>query len=335
MADEQRPPEETPPTGGSPAVPARGEPRREPAPAASAKPGDAAEPVTADAAPQAEDRTGPTAGDPADRAAADPESSTDPGPDPVDPAGPEPETTARRPQDGPGRTPVSRRFSGALIALLLAVVGFAVVIQVRSNATDEGLSSARQEDLVRILGDLDSRQERLRTELSALEESKRQLTSGAQNKEAALAAARARADELGILAGTLPAQGPGLDIRVTVGSKPIPAATILDAIEELRGAGAEAMQISGANGASVRITASTYFVDDGGRLNVDGSRLDAPYAILVIGDPQTMRAALNIPGGVVDTVKRADGNVVVYEPGVVRVTALRQVSTPQYARPVS
>ncbi|GIG56464.1 membrane protein [Longispora fulva] len=237
--------------------------------------------------------------------------------------------------DGPGRTQISRRLSGALIALLLAVVGFAVVIQVRSNATDEGLTSARQEDLVRILGDLDSRQERLRTELSALEESKRQLTSGAQNKEAALAAARARADELGILAGTLPAQGPGLDIRVTVGSKAIPAATVLDAIEELRGAGAEAMQISGANGASVRITASTYFMDDGGRLNVDGSKLDAPYAILVIGDPQTMRAALNIPGGVVDTVKRADGNVVVYEPGVVRVTALRQVSTPQYARPVS
>ncbi|WP_456247116.1 DUF881 domain-containing protein [Longispora urticae] len=248
---------------------------------------------------------------------------------------PEPGPPARGAPDTPGRSPTSRRLSGALIALLLAVVGFAVVIQVRSNATDEGLSSARQEDLVRILGDLDSRQERLRTELSALEESKRQLTSGAQNKEAALAAARARADELGILAGTLPAQGPGLDIRVTVGSKPVPASTILDAIEELRGAGAEAMQITGANGASVRITASTYFVDDGGRLNVDGSRLDAPYAILVIGDPQTMRAALNIPGGVVDTVKRADGNVVVYEPGVVRVTALRQVSTPQYARPVS
>ncbi|MEV6522095.1 DUF881 domain-containing protein [Longispora sp. NPDC051575] len=264
-----------------------------------------------------------------------PAAAPEPDPSSEPPSEPGPPSSDDRSPEAPGRSPTSRRLSGALIALLLAVVGFAVVIQVRSNATDEGLSSARQEDLVRILGDLDSRQERLRTELSALEESKRQLTSGAQNKEAALAAARARADELGILAGTLPAQGPGLDIRVTVGSKPVPASTILDAIEELRGAGAEAMQITGANGASVRITASTYFVDDGGRLNVDGSRLDAPYAILVIGDPQTMRAALNIPGGVVDTVKRADGNVVVYEPGVVRVTALRQVSTPQYARPVS
>src|SRR2546421_549005 len=96
-------------------------------------------------------------------------------------------------------------------------------------------------DLVRILSDLDAREERLRAEIASLEDTQRQLASGAQGREAALDQARRRADALGILAGTLPAQGPGLQIRFTAGGEPVRAATVLDAVEELRGAGAEAM----------------------------------------------------------------------------------------------
>ena len=85
---------------------------------------------------------------------------------------------------------------------------------------------------------------------------------------------------------------------------------MLDAVQELRGAGAEAMQISGGDGATVRIIASTYFLDsDGGISVVDGRRLTGPYTITVIGDPKTMRTALNIPGGVVASVSGDGGNV--------------------------
>ena len=58
---------------------------------------------------------------------------------------------------------------------------------------------------------------------------------------------------------------------------------MLDAVEELRGAGAEAMQISGAGGAAVRIVASTYFVDarDGLMVGTAAAR-PAPYTL--IGD---------------------------------------------------
>lgn len=235
----------------------------------------------------------------------------------------------------PGRTVASRRLALTLIAGLLAVLGLAIVAQVNTRNTDEDLQGARQEDLVRILGDLDSRQERLRSELAALEDSKRQLTSGAQGKEAALAAARSRADELGILAGTLPATGTGLEIEFRAGTQPVTASTVLDAVEELRGAGAEAMQIGGATGGTVRIVAQTYFVDDGAGIIVDGVKLGAPFTVSVIGDPQTMRAALNIPGGVVDMVRRVDGTVVIRQPGEVRVTSLRQAVSAKYARPVS
>src|SRR5262249_39399003 len=148
--------------------------------------------------------------------------------------------------------------AGAVIGLLLGLLGFALVVQLRSNATDPGLATARPEDLVRLLPDLDARQERLRQEISQLEDSQRQLASGAQGREAALRQARRQADELGILAGTLPAQGPGLEVRFVPGGDGIPAVTVLDAVEELRGAGGEALQIAGQDSAPVRIVASTY-----------------------------------------------------------------------------
>lgn len=236
-----------------------------------------------------------------------------------------------------GQPPARRRVSvaNAVIALLLGLLGFALAVQLRSNSTDPTLAAARPDDLVRILSDLDARQERLRQEISSLQDSQRNLASGAQGREAALAEARRRADELGVLAGTLPAHGPGLTITLRSGAEAIPARTVLDAVEELRGAGAEAMQIGDGSGTEVRVVASTSFVDSGQGLLVDGTTLTTPYTITVIGDAQTMRTALNIPGGVVDSVRQHGGTVIVQEPGTVKVTALRQVSTPRYARPVS
>ncbi len=106
-------------------------------------------------------------------------------------------------------------------------------------------------------------------------------------------------------------------------------------MEELRGAGAEAMQISGAAGPAVRIVASTYFVNDADHVLVDGASLSAPYRVTVIGDPQTMLTALNIPGGVVDSVRQHNGTVSVREGDVVRVAALHTAPALKHARPVS
>lgn len=218
------------------------------------------------------------------------------------------------------------RFSaaGLMIAALLALLGFTLVVQLRTTSADPTLGATRQEDLVRILSDLDARENRLQQDIRALEDSQRQLASGAQGRQAALDEATRRADELGILAGTLPAVGPGLTVEFTSnGVKPITADRVLDAVQELRGAGAEAMQISGGDRATVRVIASTYFLDgDNGSLMVEGRRLTGPFTITVIGDPATMRTALNIPGGVVATVRGDGGNVTFGEREVAEVSAL-------------
>ncbi|MDG4787010.1 DUF881 domain-containing protein [Micromonospora sp. WMMD1102] len=225
--------------------------------------------------------------------------------------------------------------ANAMIAVLLALLGFTLVVQLRTNSTDASLETARQEDLVRILSDLEAQEERVRQDIAGLEESQRQLNSGAEGRQAALDEATRRADELGILAGTLPARGPGLTVGFMPVSKPIAASRVLDAVQELRGAGAEAMQISGADGATVRIVASTYFLDADGGISVSGRRLTGPYMITVIGDPKTMQTALNIPGGVVASVSGDGGNVAIQEREMVDVSAVSSPKDLQHARPVS
>ncbi|HKE63129.1 MAG TPA: DUF881 domain-containing protein [Micromonosporaceae bacterium] len=222
-----------------------------------------------------------------------------------------------------------------VIALLLGVLGFALIVQVRSNANESTLANDRPDDLVRILSDLDARKDRLTTEISSLQNTVQQLNSGAQSQQAALDAAAKRADELGILGGTLPARGPGLVIDLIPASgQQIPANTVLDTIEELRGAGAEAMQISGTGSAAVRVVAATYFTDTTGGVDIDGATIGGTLSITVIGDPQTIQAALSIPGGVDDTVRNDGGTVSLQTPGTVEVTALHEPQALQYAHSV-
>jgi uncharacterized protein YlxW (UPF0749 family) len=81
--------------------------------------------------------------------------------------------------------------------------------------------------------------------------------------------------------------------------------------------------------------ASSYVVDTDSGIEVDGQKLSAPYTITVIGDAQTMRTALNIAGGVVESVGQAGGTVTVQEPGAVEVKTLHTAASPRFAHPVN
>jgi uncharacterized protein YlxW (UPF0749 family) len=107
-------------------------------------------------------------------------------------------------------------------------------------------------------------------------------------------------------------------------------ADLLDAIEELRGAGAETMQIDG-----VRVGVSTAVTGDPGALRLDGKPIGSPYEVLVIGSPQDMETAMNIPGGVVQRISGRGGSVDITQEQQVVVDALRPLDQPQYASPKS
>jgi uncharacterized protein YlxW (UPF0749 family) len=214
-----------------------------------------------------------------------------------------------------------------LVAALLAVLGFAVVVQTRQTRED-GLASLRQSDLVRIFDNLQQQSTRLDEEARKLEETQQDLRSGTDRTAAAEQAARRRLEVLGILAGTLPATGPGIRLEIRDPDDRVSAAMLLDTVQELRDAGAEAIQVG-----DVRVVASTSFVDGPDGVVTGGTDLRPPYRFVAIGDPATMRSALDIPGGVLETLRSGGANGVVDTADTLTVDALRQVSTPQYARP--
>jgi uncharacterized protein YlxW (UPF0749 family) len=225
---------------------------------------------------------------------------------------------------------VSRPTRGQLVvALLCGLLGFGLVTQVHATSSSGGLGAARVDDLLGILSDLNGRGDRLRAEISDLEASQQRLRSGTGQDQAALREARARVDTLGILTGTLAAKGPGVVLTVTDPQGSVGAAVLLDAVEELRDAGAEALQLSG-----VRIVASTPITSTSRGIAVGGHRVRAPYRLAAIGDPSTLAGALGIPGGVLDTVDRERGaHATVTRSPHLTVTALQPLQRPRYARP--
>ena len=216
-----------------------------------------------------------------------------------------------------------------LAGVLCALLGFAVVAQVRQTRV-EGLSNLRQSDLVRILDDSTQRYEQLQREASTLEQTRQQLLSGSDKQKAALEAATQRAATQGILSGRLPAHGTGIEITLVQQSGRIPAVDMLNVLEELRNAGAEAVQLG-----SLRLTANSYFTDDATGVVVDGVAIQAPYTWIAIGDPDTMAPALEIPGGAMATVRHDGGRDTIARKADVQVTAVKQISAPQYATPLA
>lgn len=233
----------------------------------------------------------------------------------------------------PREPPAQRRWhgphgSGALIGILTLVLGFAIAVQVRAHSSGDALSGLREDDLIGILDNQNARAERLREQIADLQQN----LSDLKNTGNRSAAARRQAEEqyraLGILLGTLPATGPGVIVTVTDPGGSITGEDLLDVVEELRGAGAEAIQFG-----PVRVTTATSFEGSGGTAVVDGTELPAPYRVLAIGDPKTLDTALNIPGGVAATVRAAGGELSVQEQHRVRITVTRGLPSPKYAQP--
>ncbi|MEV0412339.1 DUF881 domain-containing protein [Streptomyces sp. NPDC050448] len=214
-----------------------------------------------------------------------------------------------------------------IVALLLFVLGLGLAIQVRSNSDSSALRGARQEDLVRILDELDGRTKRLEDEKQRLEDQRKELESSSNQAEEARRQTVEKERQLGILAGTVAAQGPGITLKITDPKGQVQSDQLLDTLQELRAAGAEAIQING-----VRIGAGSFFSDEGGGIGIDGKKITQPYEFKVIGKPQDLEPALNIPGGVVQTLEKEQATVAVTRSAKIVVDALRAAKQPDYAR---
>jgi uncharacterized protein YlxW (UPF0749 family) len=236
-------------------------------------------------------------------------------------------------QDGRARLWAALRRPGSrgqvTAAVLLAVLGFAGVTQVRSNSRDDSYVGARQGDLIQYINNLSLASRRAESEIAQLQQTRDSLGNDTVARRTALERARQQADTLGILAGTVPATGPGVRVTVTDSGTAVGTNQLLNGLQELRDAGAEVIELNG----RVRVVAQTALQDTAGGVRVDGKLLRAPYVIEAIGDPQTLATALDFTGGFVAGVRSVGAKVVVRQLDRVDITTVRPASAPRYAEP--
>jgi uncharacterized protein YlxW (UPF0749 family) len=221
----------------------------------------------------------------------------------------------------------SSLMGGAAFALLgLLLVAGALVFR-----GDDVLANARPADLVQILDSLESENDRLEAEQRALQAELDVLTDGTSAE--ALAKARERQESLEVLAGTTAVRGPGIRMVIRDPAGVISASDVLNAVQELRDAGAESIEV-----AQRRVVVDTWFADppegeDPGIL-ISGDLRGSPYVFLAIGDPQTLATAMRIPGGLEGSVTTAGAEFILEARDTVDITATVPLTAPDYAEPV-
>lgn len=215
-----------------------------------------------------------------------------------------------------------------VVAVLLAIVGYAAVVQVRTNDVDDSYSSLREQDLIDVLSALSGTSQRARTEIDRLERVKRGLQNESEQQAEALAAAQQQADTLSILAGLVPVTGPGIRITITEETGPVDIDSVLDSIEELRTAGAEAIQING----KVRVVAQSYLSDAVGGFSVDGTLVTSPYVIDVIGDPHALHGGMDFKLGPTSQLEDDGAEVEIDELETIDIESVVEQEKPEFSQ---
>lgn len=199
--------------------------------------------------------------------------------------------------------------SQLVVAALLAVLGLAGVTQVRANDVSNAYGGYREQDLIDILNGLATLSERTERQIERLESTRDELRSTSTSRQAALEQAQENATNLSILAGLVPVTGPGVRVTIDTGVEQVAIDVLLDTIQELRTAGAEAIEFND----RVRIVAQSAFEVSGSGILVDGELIPAPYVVDAIGDPETLAGAITFSRGPREVIESRGGTVQIDE----------------------
>jgi uncharacterized protein YlxW (UPF0749 family) len=218
----------------------------------------------------------------------------------------------------------------AVVAALVALLAFGAVTQARLTGDDDTYAGFRQGELIQALNGLQAASRKAERDIRDLETTRDQLRSSTQRRTTALEQAQKEVQTLGVLAGTVPATGPGIRITVNDPKNQLSLNHLLDGLEELRNAGVEAVEIND----RVRVIAQTSFEEDPDGVRVDGVVLKPPYVLDAIGNPDTLAGALQFQDGFTDDVELDGGSVTIKKADLIDVAVTRTPVKPRYAEAV-
>lgn len=220
------------------------------------------------------------------------------------------------------------------VGLLVGLLGFAAVVQVRGDE-DDTLAHARRDELLQIYDGLSRQGDRLEDEINELRSSRQELINSADSESVALDQAEERLRQSEVIAGTAPATGPGIQMTISDPLLLLEPSVLFGALQELRSAGAEAIQIEGVgSNTTVRVVTDTNILDAEGGLLVSGVELQPPYVMTALGNPVNLEQAMNFPDGVVSKIGRLEAaDATITQLDELTVDALHEVKEPEYLRP--
>lgn len=214
----------------------------------------------------------------------------------------------------------------ASIITVSLIMGLVMSFQFRTSSIDSGIPTERYQELT-----IEKKQ--VETDLASLEEEVADLTAkieeARKGRTEAAGVIESELNKVKLYAGLTPLVGPGVEIVMEnppqtysgMGFYNIRDEDLLKVINDLRGAGAEAISIN-----DQRILATSEVRQAGNHINVNLTRLSPPYRITAIGNPGTLKSSLEIKGGLVEYLA-ANGTIV-------EVRQSDNVQVPAYSGPL-
>lgn len=233
--------------------------------------------------------------------------------------------------------PLVSRITGnswiAPVSVMCVVLGFMIAtawVTDQTRASRLNLLSPAQRNRVQSGNiDMETAIQETQAEVAKLRAEKTKLENAMASQTSSTKALNDSLQEVKILAGLTDIEGPGVRVELRDSKKPasgiFPAdliihdVDVLKVVNELWNAGAEAITVN-----NHRVVGGTSFRCVGSVILVDDVKIASPVIIRAIGDPDTLKGALDLPEGVLSDFRDID-------PAMANVSKVDQQRLPAYA----
>ena len=198
---------------------------------------------------------------------------------------------------------MNKKVQSLILGIMCVILTMAICVQiktVKSNGTTLGRTEKETQLKDQVLK-MKEKYDNAYENLSWIEEELEQVRKSVASKNEKLEQLEREIKQANTLLGYTDATGSGVTITVEDGlSTPntlnpsdllVHDLDILNLVNELKNAGAEAVEVNGK-----RVVSTTAIMCDGNVITVNGEKIGAPFVINAIGLPEQM-ATLNRPGG--------------------------------------
>ncbi len=222
-----------------------------------------------------------------------------------------------------GAPPVRRRPTWILsLTVICFLFGGLMAMQVRAvqQARENRVQEAKGNEISKVR--LASMQEQVKKDRDAKEKAERDLRVLANKvkegyvSKSVVQQLTSQLQDARRVAGLTPLTGEGVTIRLSDNPQAAQAGAgaflpglvhdfdLQQVVHELLSAKAEAIAIKGAGGAPIRITSYTPIRCVGPTIYVNFKPVAAPFTVMALGEPATLKSALETPGGIVENLKQ-------------------------------